>query len=89
VQCWHDRSVSATATRRRFLLPSAPGYTTVTMTDDRRTESGKTAARERREARLAAALRLNLKRRKVAAKGETGTREPPATDPKPAPPDRR
>jgi hypothetical protein len=41
------------------------------------------------EARLAAALRLNLKRRKAAAKGETGTPEPPATDPKPAPPDRR
>jgi hypothetical protein len=75
--------------RAAVLLPSAAGYTTVAMTDDRRTESGKATARERREARLAAALRLNLKRRKAAAKGETGTPEPPATDPKPAPPDRR
>ena len=51
------------------------------MTDDRRTESGKAAARERREARLAEALRLNLKRRKSAAKGGPVSPDPPEADP--------
>jgi len=63
------------------LLPSAVGYTTVAMTDDRRTESGKATARERREARLAAALRLNLKRRKSRAKGEPAPPDSPKADP--------
>ena len=51
------------------------------MSDDRRTESGKAAARERREARLAAALRLNLKRRKSVAKGEAAPPDPPKAKP--------
>jgi hypothetical protein len=51
------------------------------MTDDRRTESGKAAARERREARLAAALRLNLKRRKSAEKGGAVPPDSPKADP--------
>ena len=50
------------------------------MTDDRRTESGKAAARQRREARLAAALRLNLKRRKSAEKGGAVPSDSPKAD---------
>jgi hypothetical protein len=56
------------------------------MTDDRRTESGKPTARARRETRLAAALRANLKRRKAAAKGEAGPADSPKAGQKaPAP----
>jgi hypothetical protein len=59
------------------------------MADDRRTESGKSATRARREARLAAALRLNLKRRKAAAKGEGQRADEAETATKMPPPDRR
>lgn len=58
------------------------------MADDSRTESGKSAARARREARLAAALRLNLKRRKAAAKGGGGPPGSAEPEPETAPSDR-
>ena len=45
------------------------------MSDDERI-AGKEAARERREKRLAEALRANLRRRKVAEKAGTGVFRP-------------
>jgi hypothetical protein len=75
--------------RREGLAPGRRAVVRSTaMADDSRTESGKSAARARREARLAAALRLNLKRRKAAAKG--GRRPPGSAEPEPesAPSDR-
>jgi hypothetical protein len=51
------------------------------MTADQPGESGKQTARERRETRLAAALRLNLKRRKTAAKGGPRPADSPEADP--------
>ena len=45
------------------------------MSDDKRI-AGKEAARERRDKRLAEALRANLRRRKVAEKAGTGVLPP-------------
>jgi hypothetical protein len=67
-------------TGRRALQERSPGLSNAVMGDD--AANGKAAKRDKRQQRLAEALRRNLKRRKVQARGQAGEKsggEPQAT----------